>query len=73
MRGSRPEVDRYRQDADVKRFELLVIRAKNNLSNDKAELAQLLQLDPAYDFVVVRPNWNIDLIRVLEYISMIYI
>ena len=65
--GSRPEVDRYRQEADVKRFELLVIRAKNNLSNDKAQLAQLLQLDPANDFVVVRPNWNIDQIRVLEY------
>lgn len=65
--GSRPEVDRYRQDADVKRFELLVIQAKNNLSNDKAALAQLLQLDPANDFVVVRPDWNIDLIRVQEY------
>jgi outer membrane protein len=65
--GSRPEVDKYRQDADVKRFELLVIQAKNNLSNDKADLAQLLQLDPANDFVVVRPDWNIDLIRVLEY------
>jgi outer membrane protein len=65
--GSRPEVDKYRQDADVKRFELLVIQAKNNLSNDKADLAQLLQLDPANDFVVVRPDWNIDLIRLQEY------
>jgi outer membrane protein len=65
--GSRPEVDRYRQDADVKRFELLVIQAKNNLTNDKSALAQLLQLDPANDFVLVRPSWNIDQIRVLEY------
>ncbi len=65
--GSRPEVDRYRQEADVKRFELLVIQAKNNLTNDKASLTQTLQLDPANGFVVIRPDWDIDLIRVLEY------
>lgn len=65
--GSRPEVDKYRQEADVKRFELLVIQAKNTLTNDKASLAQTLQLDPSNDFVVVRPDWNIDLIRVMEY------
>jgi outer membrane protein len=65
--GSRPEVDKYRQEADVKRFELLVIQAKNTLSNDKASLAQTLQLDPSNDFVVVRPGWNIDLIRATEY------
>jgi len=64
--GIRPEVDRYRQDADVKSFELLVIQAKNNLSNDKAALAQVLQLDPSEEFVVVRPEWNIDQIRVME-------
>lgn len=64
--GSRPEVDRYRQDADVKSFELLVIQAKNTLTNDKAALAQILQLDPSEDFVVVRPDWNIDQIRVIE-------
>ena len=65
--GSRPEVDRYRQEADVKRFELLVIQAKNNLTNDKASLTQTLQLDPANGFVVIRPDWDIDLIRVLDY------
>ena len=63
--GSRPEVDRYRQDADVKSFELLVIQAKNTLTNDKAVLAQTLQLDSSQDFVVVRPDWNIDQIRVM--------
>jgi outer membrane protein len=64
--GSRAEVDKYRQEADVKRFELLVIQAKNTLTNDKMSLAQTLQLDPSNDFVVVRPSWNIDQIRSLE-------
>jgi outer membrane protein len=61
--GSRPEVDQYRQQADVKSFELLVIQAKNNLVNDKALLAQTLQLDATEEFVVVRPDWNIDAVR----------
>jgi len=65
--GIRPEVDRYRQDADVKSFELLVIQAKNNLANDKSALALTLQLDPSDDFIVVRPSWNIDRIRATEY------
>jgi outer membrane protein len=64
--GTRAEVDKYRQEADVKSFELQVIQAKNNLTNDKAALAQTLQLDPSQEFVVVRPNWNIDQIRSLN-------
>ena len=63
--GSRAEVDRYRQEADVKSFELLVIQANNNLANDKAALAQTLQLNAMDDFVVVRPDWNIDKIRAM--------
>lgn len=65
--GSRAPVDQYRQEADVKRFELLVIQAKNNLVNDKALLAQTLQLNPSEEFVVVRPNWDIDQIRAINY------
>jgi outer membrane protein len=57
--GSRPESDRYTQAADVKNFELLVIQADNRLQNDKATLAQLLQLDPSQDFDVVNPGWDI--------------
>jgi outer membrane protein len=64
--GSRPEVDRYRQEADVKSFELLVIQAKNNLVNDKATLSQTLQLDAIEEFIVLRPDWDIDVIRSLE-------
>lgn len=57
--GSRPESDSYTQEADVKNFELLVIQAENRLLNDKATLAQLLQLDPSQDFNVVNPRWDI--------------
>ncbi len=65
--GSRPEVDQYRQRADVKRFELLVIQAGNALVNDKAALAQTLQLDPAEDFTVIKPAWDIDHIRAMTF------
>ena len=59
LAGSRPESDSYTQEADVKNFELLVIQADNRLLNDKATLAQLLQLDPSQDFDVVNPGWDI--------------
>ena len=59
LAGSRPESDSYTQEADVKNFELLVIQADNRLLNDKAALAQLLQLDPSQDFDVVNPGWDI--------------
>ncbi|MEN8247423.1 MAG: TolC family protein [Bacteroidota bacterium] len=65
--GSRAEVDKYRQEADVKRYELLVIQARNTLDNDKAALAQTLQLDPSEGFIVVKPNWNVDQIRAMSY------
>jgi outer membrane protein len=57
--GARPEADRYTQEADVSNFELLVIQAQNRLLNDKASLAQLLQLDPSDEFDVVNPGWTI--------------
>ena len=57
--GSRPEADRYTQEADVSNFELLVIQAQNRLLNDQAALAQLLQLDPSEEFNVVNPGWTI--------------
>jgi len=65
--GSRPEVDKYRQEADVKRFELYVIQAKNTLENDKSALAQTLQLASSDEYVLLRPKWNIDEIRLQEY------
>jgi outer membrane protein len=65
--GSRAIVDQYRQEADVKRFELVVIQTRNTLDNDKAILAQILQLDPTEEYRVVKPNWDVDQIRSISH------
>lgn len=65
--GARPESDRYTQEADVKNFELLVIQANNSLNNDKATLSQTLQLDPAGEFKVIKPDWDINRIKPDDY------
>lgn len=53
--GSRAITDVYNQDALLKAAQVSHIRARNTLQNDKAILAQTLQLDPAQDFEVVYP------------------
>ena len=53
--GSRAITDVYNQDALMKAAQVSQIRARNTLQNDKALLAQTLQLDPAQDFEVVYP------------------
>jgi len=58
--GSRPITDAYNQDALLKGAQVSFIRAKNALLNDKALLAQTLQLDPAETFDVVYPNLPAD-------------
>lgn len=55
--GSRAEVDMKNQEYQVKNAELLILRAKNTLRNDKAILAQTLQLDPAISFGLEEPTW----------------
>lgn len=55
--GSRAEVDQKNQEYQVKNANLLLLRAKNTLTNDKAALAQNLQLDPAITFNVEEPDW----------------
>jgi outer membrane protein len=59
--GTRAITDVYSQDALMKAGQVAVIRAKNNLQNDKAQLAQILQLDPAQDFEVINPSFQLDL------------
>jgi outer membrane protein len=58
--GSRAEVDMKNQEYQVKNAELLLVRAKNTLRNDKAVLAQTLQLDPIIGFELEEPAWSID-------------
>ncbi|MBK7651329.1 MAG: TolC family protein [Flammeovirgaceae bacterium] len=61
--GSRPITDVYNQDALAKTAQVLLIRAKNTLHNDKSILAQTLQLDPSQPFEVIYPVMGEDLNR----------
>lgn len=57
--GSRAEVDLKNQEYQVKNANLLLLRSKNTLRNDKAVLAQTLQLDPAIAFGLEEPAWPV--------------
>lgn len=65
--GMRPITDQYNQEALVKNNELLIIRAENNLRNDKSFLAQTLQLDPSVNFELEYPNWKAENIAINSY------
>ena len=58
LAGSRAEVDQLNQEYQVKNANLLLLRAKNTLRNDKARLAITLQLDPALQFELQEPGWQ---------------
>ena len=58
--GARAEADAYTQNALVQNFQVTYLRAKITLENDKALLAQTLQLDPAVPFQVSAPSWEND-------------
>jgi outer membrane protein len=58
--GARAESDLYNQDAQVKNLEVTALRAKVTLDNDKAILAQTLQLDPSIPFEVEAPKGNLN-------------
>jgi len=45
--GARAEADLYTQDAQVRNLQVTALQARVTLENDKALLAQTLQLDPA--------------------------
>ncbi len=56
--GARAEAESYSQQSQVGNMELLALRAKITLDNDKATLAQTLQLDPSIPFVVTFPTFQ---------------
>ena len=58
--GARAITDVYAQDAIVKGLQVVAIRAKNDLENDKSILSQILQLDPAQTFEAVYPTFTQD-------------
>lgn len=59
LAGSVAEVDKFNQEYQVKNAELLVLRSRNTLANDKAILAQSLQV---YDveFELIDPDWTVN-------------
>ncbi len=65
--GSRAITDKYDQEYQLKSSELEVIRAENRLINDKAMLAQTLMIDPATNFILEEPGWNVEDIAIDEY------
>jgi len=57
--GSRAEVDLVNQRYQLKNAELLVLQAEIQLRNSKADLSQLLQLNPREVFDVEEPTWEL--------------
>jgi outer membrane protein len=55
--GIVPITDYYNQNAEVKRIEMVLLQAQNQVLVDKAILAQNLQLDPTLDFTLQEPTW----------------
>lgn len=58
--GSKPEADLYNQEYQLKNAELLLVRSRNKLKNDKATLAKTIQIDPSIPFELESINWNVD-------------
>jgi outer membrane protein len=52
-------VDEYNQLAQTKSAELELLRARFTLRNDKATLAQTLQMDPLTNLVLTDPSWDL--------------
>jgi len=58
--GSRAEVELLKQDYQVKNAEVLLLRAKAAYRNNKAILAQTLQVDPFMQFDLAEPEWDVN-------------
>lgn len=58
--GSKAESDLYNQEYQVKNAELLLVRSRNKLKNDKATLAQTILIDPSIDFDLEDIDWNVN-------------
>ncbi len=57
--GTRAKVDEYNQQAQTKKTELDLLRARFALRNDLTTLAQTLQLDPLTSIELVDPSWGL--------------
>ncbi|MBL6445793.1 TolC family protein [Fulvivirga sp. 29W222] len=70
--GSRAGVDATNQRYQLKNAELNLLRAENALRNDKAILAQTLQMDPGVNFNVEDPNWDVSKIDANSSLEELY-
>jgi len=59
--GVRAQADEFTQNSLLKNAEVAALRAKILLENDRATLAQTLQLDPSIDFQLEVPTWESDI------------
>jgi len=59
--GTRAEADLYNQEYQLKNAELLLVRSRNKLKDDKALLAQTLLIDPATSFELAEIDWDVNL------------
>jgi outer membrane protein len=58
--GSKPESDLYNQLYQLKNAELLLVRTRNKLKNDKTTLATTIQIDPSVPLELEEIDWNIN-------------
>lgn len=59
--GSKAEADLYNQEYQLKNAELLLLRSQTKLRNDKAVLAQTIQLDPSTLFDLEDIDWDVNI------------
>lgn len=64
--GAKAEVDGITQDALVKGAELVFLRARVTLRNDKALLSQTMLIDAATDFALEDPQWDANFMASLD-------
>ena len=58
--GTRAEADLYNQEYQLKNAELLLVRSRNKLKDDKAILSQTIQIDPAIPFELEEVDWDVN-------------
>lgn len=67
--GTRAEADLYNQEYQWKNAELLLVRSRNKLKDDKALLAQTLLIDPSIPFELEEVEWDVNL-AVMDTLSL---
>ncbi len=58
--GAKSPVDQYNQDSQTRAAEIRALQAEITLINDRAALTLILLQDPAEEFDVVKPEWDIN-------------